>query len=89
MGLFTSSRNADVDTRRKRKTGPKRISISSIHGGHSPDRRKKNAKKKPGGGPPIEVEETGWGRYRMVDGVDRVHYASEAGQTTIKAYIWK
>jgi hypothetical protein len=88
MGLFTSSKNRDVDTRRKRKTGPKRIRIASIRGGHSPDRRRKNARKRPGGGPPIEVEAVGGG-YRMVDGGDRVYYASAAGHSHIRAYIWK
>jgi hypothetical protein len=87
MGLFS---NRSVDTKRKRRTGPKSISLSSIHGGHSPDKRAKNAKKAARGssGPPIEVEQSGWG-YRLVDGCDRVHYARLAGKSSIRAYIWK
>ena len=81
MGLF-SNRGASKGTTRR---GPFTISISSIHGGHSRDKgrvlKPRHAKL------PIEVEKDGSG-YRLIDGVERVGRARDAGRKKIKAYVW-
>lgn len=87
MGWF-SNKGASDGTKRSRRAVT--VSVSSVHGGHSPDKRKGNAKARAAGKrkPPIEIEKTRGG-YRLIDSCDRVHYAREAGERTIRAYIWE
>ncbi len=74
----------------RRADSPQTVQVSSIYGGHSPDQRRQNEQAQADGAakPPIEVEWTSRG-YRLVDGCDRVHFAREAGEQTIRAYVWE
>lgn len=76
-------------------SGPTRIPLSKIDYyqsgggslfGHGPDERRENKGLLRNEGPPIHVTRRG-GRYRIHDGNDRVHYARQAGRSTIAAYI--
>ena len=66
----------------------RRISVSSVSHGHSPDRRKANKGLLGREGPPIDVKRT-WGGYKVIDGNDRLYYARQAGRSTIKARVWE
>lgn len=66
----------------------KRIPVSGISHGHSPDKRKQNKGLLRSEGPPIDVKRTWGGGYKVIDGNDRLYYAKQAGRRTINARVW-
>jgi len=83
----------NVTTAAPRIPRVQRIACSRIHycqtaGGNSPDKRRRNRGLLHGEGPPIDVERSGWGGYRVIDGNDRLYYARLAGRKTIRARVW-
>jgi hypothetical protein len=67
-------------------TSRKRIRISDISYGHSPDKRGERTDAY--GRQPIEVRRGWLGAYKVIDGNDRLHYARERGDIYIDAEVW-
>lgn len=63
---------------------PRRLRVSDISYGHSPDKRGERTDKY--GRLPIHVKPC-WGGYRVHDGNDRLYYAKQRGDTHIDAYV--
>jgi len=64
----------------------RKIRVSSIGYGHSPDKRGRRADR--WGSEPITVRRGFWHAYVVIDGNDRLYYAKESGQTWIWAYVF-
>ena len=64
----------------------KRIRVSDIAYGHTPDKRGKRTDK--WGREPIDVKRTWLGGYKVIDGNDRLFYAKRDGKTHIDARVW-
>jgi len=72
------------DPKPKGKYVEKRVSVSSLRHGHSPDKRKSNAGLLKREGPPIDVDRSG----KVIDGNDRLYWARKAGRRSIRVRMW-
>jgi hypothetical protein len=60
----------------------KTVSTSSLRYGHSPDKRGKRRDRY--ANQPLDVDRSG----KVIDGNDRLYYAKQRGQRTIRVRVW-